>query len=82
MNKGQISAADEPEAKKSFEKFIGWVKQNLALEKDLVVRWSARSVWTADVFYQGQPKIGAIDLSLPLELQAYQLGQIIGKLKR
>lgn len=81
MNQGQISAADEPEAKRSFEKFAGWVKQYLACEKDLVVQRSAKSVWIAEVFYENQAEISEIDLTLPLELQFYQLGQQINKLK-
>lgn len=80
MNLGQISHADEPEAKKSFENFSAWAQQNLASEKDLVIRWSARSVWIAEVFYKNRTEIGAIDLSLPLSLQTFQLGQQIHKL--
>ena len=74
MNKGQISAADEPEAKKSFDKFLGWVEQDLGGNKYFVIRWAAYSVWVAEVFYIDQSAIAHIDLTLPLPLQAYQLG--------
>lgn len=86
MNKGQISAADKQEAKKSFDKFLDWVEQYLACDKYLAIRWSAYSVWVAEVFYLTQSSASAkidltsakIDLMLPLELQAYQLAQQIG----
>ena len=81
MNRAQTSAADEPEATKRFEEFIDWVKQNLASEKDLVVRRAVRSVWIAEVFYEGRDGLRAIDLSLPFHLQTYQLGHQIAGLK-
>ena len=81
MNLGQISAADEPEAKKRLDILVDWKETNLASEKDLVIRWAVRSVWIAEVFYEGRDVIGAIDLSLPLHLQVYQLGQQIAELR-
>ena len=81
MSLGQISMADTPRAMKSLKKFDALVKHYLSSETDLVVRGSVRSAWIAEIFYQGQEEIGVIDLSLPLELQFYCLGQQIDKLK-
>ena len=77
MTLGQISAADETEAKERFDKFVGWAEQALATEKDLVFRQAAYSVWVAEVFFPASSAIVKIDLTLPLALQAYQLGQLI-----
>lgn len=80
MNRAQISAADEQAGKKSFDKFVGWAKQYLASEKDLVFQRAAHSCWVAEVSYDAHTAIAIIDLKLPLHLQTYQLGQQIGKL--
>ncbi|KKN55610.1 hypothetical protein LCGC14_0580820 [marine sediment metagenome] len=81
MYLGQISAADEPEAKKRLDILVDWKETNLASEKDLVIRQAVRSVWIAEVFYEGRVGLRVINLSLPLHLQTYQLGQHIAELR-